>query len=71
MTRRKTVDQIELYGTRDIRRILSCSDRYAIQLMHMFDYNKQSFKIGRNWKVPVDIFNSWLRRQMDLGGMIR
>lgn len=54
---------MELYGTKDLQRILGCSARYAIQLMHMFEYRGQMYKIGRNLKVSKIAFDIWLRQQ--------
>ena len=58
---------MELYGTRDIRRILSCSARYAIQLMHYFEYRGQMYRVGRNLKVSKMAFDIWLRQQQVQG----
>ena len=54
---------IELYGTKEVRKLLGCSPRYAIQLMHMFEYRGQMYRIGRTLKVSKMAFDMWLREQ--------
>ena len=64
---RRNEERLELYGTREIRKILSCSARYAIQLMHMFEYRGQMYKIGRSLKVSKMAFDIWLWQQQVQG----
>lgn len=52
-----------LIGTKEVQEHLGCTQRYAIQLMHMWEWHGQVYRIGRRLKVNKAYFESWLDAQ--------
>lgn len=61
--------RVQYYGTREIRAILGIGKTKANELMHLFVERGQAYKVGRLFKVRVNVFNDWLDYECKMEGI--
>lgn len=52
------------YSTKDISIMLSVSNRYALDLMHMFEQRGEVLRNGKLIRVTASAFDAWVRQHM-------
>ena len=61
-------DRDRMIGTPDIMERKGCGKTQANEIMHMFEWRGQMYKVGRKLKVKEKIFNDWLERECRIEG---
>jgi len=62
-------DRERYIGSKEIMFILGVGYTRANEILHMFEYRGQMYRIGRSMKVKEKVFNDWLQYECKQEGI--